>query len=409
MNSIAITNPPWYYYTDSGMHIGIRAGSRWPFSISYQDDIKVRYRPFPFFMAYATSYLKSNNITAHFIDSITAGHTREQFNLIIEDLNPNFILIETSSASINNDLAIASMLNSHDKKIILTGAHATVFASELISHPSIFAILKGEYEVSLLKFMKNPQPKIYGYENINLDELPFPYREDNLLFLYKEKTHNNIPFQISLIASRGCRFACSFCQWPPVMYNNKLRERSIENIEAEIRYLIEKYGENIFLYFDDDTFNLKEERTLQIARMIKKYNLKWSAMCRIDTLNKSAWKECYNCGLTCVNIGIETANSRLLKIINKKLNIKEAEDKINYLKKLGMYIHCTFTWGIPGETKENVLETREFFKRINVQSKQESKVQPLPGTPWWKSIKSKDHLSYDGYNELDITRKEYHL
>ena len=202
---------------------------------------------------------------------------------------------------------------------------------------------------------------------------------------------------------------CSFCQWPPVMYNNKLRERSIENIEAEIKYLIEKYGKNIFLYFDDDTFNLKEERTLQIAKMIKKYDLKWSAMCRIDTLSKSAWKECYDCGLTYVNIGIETANSRLLKIINKKLNIKEAEDKINYLKKLGMYIHCTFTWGIPGETKEDVLETREFFKRINVQSKQESKVQPLPGTPWWKSIKSKDRLSYDGYNELDITRKEYHL
>jgi len=393
---IAITNPPWYFEDESGMiRYGIRAGSRWPFTITTPDG----YKPFPFFMAYAHSYLLKNNFESYFIDAITAQQAYDKFFSAVDDIDPDFVVVETSTPSIQNDLSVATTLTIAGYKVILVGSHATVFADELIRQPFVYAVLKGEYEMSLLKFCNDPIGKVYKYENFDLNDLPWPYRDSNLIWKYTERTHNNIPKQISMMTSRGCPFRCTFCQWPPVIYNSKLRERSVENIENEIKYLISRFGNDIFIYLDDDTFNLKEDRTLAISRMISKYDIKWSAMCRIDTLSRDAWKEMFDCGCICVNIGIETGSPRLLEKINKRLDIGRAEQTINYLTTIGYYIHCTFTWGIPGETKDDVEFTKRLFARINVHSKQESRCIPMPGTSWWNNLstKEKKSIDYDGF------------
>lgn len=413
ISDVIIANPPWYYFDDcSEMRIGIRAGSRWPFTIRYKEDIKVRYRPFPFLMNHAASYLKANGIKVAVIDSITLGHTYKLFFDLITRSTASYIVLETSSASIKNDLRIAYQLHrTHYRKVILVGTHATVFAEKLIKKNYIFAVIKGEYELNLLDLIKNPQSRIYDYKLVkNLDDLPFPNRDYESIFLYREKTHNDTPFQVSMMSSRGCPFNCIFCQWPPVMYKNKYRERSIDNIHAEIEYIKKIIGQQAFLYFDDDTFNLNSKRTLEIADMISDSGLKWSAMCRIDTLSKEDWSHLKKCGMTCVNIGIETSSPDLMANINKNLDIQKAEENVHHLNDIGMHVHCTFLWGIPGETKEHIFETTQLYNRIKVQSKQEAKAQPLPGTPWWNSLPENERSrSFDGYKTLDETRSKHKL
>jgi radical SAM superfamily enzyme YgiQ (UPF0313 family) len=397
MSTIAITNPPWYYKDENGkLRIGIRAGSRWPFTIEYQKDIG--YRPFPFFMAHAMSYLLSKGIAAHFVDSITANHTYTQFFNIINDLDPQIVLIEISTPSAQNDLTIARMLHNKGRKVVLAGTHATVFADELIKLPYVDAVLKGEYEKNLLQYIETRERRIYESISLDLNSLPVPYRDDNLIWNYREKTHGNKERQISLMTSRGCPFKCIFCQWPRVMMNNKVKYLNVENVTAEIDHLVDYYGNDIFLYFDDDTFNFLEDRTLKIGEGIAKHGLEWSAMCRIDTLSKEAWTELYKMGLHYINIGIETANPELLETVGKKLDIVEAEEMIAHLKNIGMYIHGTFTYGIPGETPEDQQRTKEFFQRTHLDSKQESQCMPLPGTIWYNSLSEEEkNMDFDGY------------
>ncbi len=398
---IIIANPPWYYNENGIMRFGIRSGSRWPFTVDYEKDYLIRYRPFPFWLAYANSLLINNSIDSIFVDSITQGDTYKQFYDFVFSVRPNFVFFEATTPSIKSDLEMIKVLSKNGIKVLLGGAHATVFADELINVDGVYAVFKGAYEKNLLNFFKKEDGGVYEYCDYDIDELPFPYRDDKIIWLYRERTHGYTPFQISILTSRGCPFNCIFCQWPKVMYNKKVKFRSIESIADEVEYLVNKYGNEIFVYIDDDTFNLDENRTIKISEIFARFNLKWSAMCRIDTIKTETWKILLDNGLRYVNIGIESASQKVLNIINKKLDIAKAEETLNYINSIGIKVHLTFTWGAPGESEEDVLLTKQFFDRVNVYSKQQSRCTPLPGTIWWDSLHDKD-IDYDGYKSLIV-------
>jgi len=405
---IIVANPPWYYKDKHGKFwFGIRSGSRWPFSVHFRKDYINRYRPFPFWLAYAYSVLEKNNIDVHWLDSITLGDTYTLFFEKVKSIAPDYLFFEMTTPSIENDIFLINELHSLGIKVLVGGAHASVFYKELLKIESIYAIFIGQYEFSLLDFFNSGCVRgIYESREFNLDDLPFPYRDDNI-WLYRERTHDMMPFQISMLTSRGCPFNCIFCQWPRVMYRDKVKFRSIENIENEVKYLVNRYGDDIFIYFDDDTFNLNEDRTIEISKILKKYGLLWSAMCRIDTISEDGWIKLIDNGLYSVNVGIESANKNVLQSIGKKLDIIEAKERIKMLVKRGVYVHLTFTYGVPGETEEAVKETKNFFEEVGAQSKQESKCIPLPGTIWWDTLDETERekylsnmINFDGYFSL---------
>jgi radical SAM superfamily enzyme YgiQ (UPF0313 family) len=407
MERVALVNAPWNYIDKSGnRRWGVRAGSRWPFTIDHPGG----YKPFPFFLAYATSFIQKHGFKTLFVDSITARHTYEQFFNIIRDFNPHYTVVETSTPSIDNDLLIAKQLRQDiGCKVILTGTHATVFADELIKLPYVYAVLKGEYEQSLLRFLESGETGVYDYfQTKDLDTLPFPYRDDNLMWLYTEKVHGWQTRQVSMMTSRGCPYGCIFCQWPTVMYNKKYRHRSVLNIHEEIEYLIDRFGPDLFIYFDDDTFNLSERRAVFIGRVLSLFGLPWGAMCRIDTMSEEGWKKLVQCGLKSVFIGIETASAQLMNTIDKKLDLEKAEYYINLLKRLGVRVHASFTFGIPGENEADLLLTRNFYSRIKVDSKQESKCIAMPGTKMWEMLgkPGASEYNFDGYASRGASRLE---
>ena len=399
---IIIANPPWYYQEKDKWRFGIRSGSRWPFTVPQEKDFLIRYRPFPFWLAYTQALLLKKNINSIFVDSIARGDTYEQFYNMVFHEHPQYVFFEMSTPSYKNDIMIAKELHKMGVKVLIGGTHATVFAKELLKKESIFAIFKGEYEFSLLHFLKkDPTSGIKETIEFDINTLPFPHRDENIIWQYRERTHDFTPFQISILTSRGCPYLCSFCQWPKVMYNKKIRFRDLFFIEKEILELKRRFGKDIYIYVDDDTFNLNEERSIEISDIFAKHKLKWGAMCRIDTTSKKGWKKLYDNGLRHVNIGIESASQQLLNTINKKLNIEKAEEKIKFLNKIGMHIHLTFMFGIPGETKKDIEMTKNFFDRVNVASKQQSKCIPLPGTTWWESLnKEERNRDFDGYKTL---------
>ncbi len=62
---------------------------------------------------------------------------------------------------------------------------------------------------------------------------------------------------ITVLTSRGCPYKCSFCFKGIV--GRTYRQRSPENIVAELRHLIDKYGVRNF-YFMDDLFTINVKR-----------------------------------------------------------------------------------------------------------------------------------------------------
>jgi radical SAM superfamily enzyme YgiQ (UPF0313 family) len=133
-----------------------------------------------------------------------------------------------------------------------------------------------------------------------------------------------------------------------------------------------------------------------MSKVIAKYNIPWFAMCRADTCRKETWKIMKDNGCRGVKIGIESGSQYVVdKIVNKHLDLSYTSKLVDYLRELGMTVHGTFTYGLPGETKEQMLETKKFIHDANFNTVQESGTAEIEGTPL-HSLNKKKLENYPG-------------
>jgi len=83
-----------------------------------------------------------------------------------------------------------------------------------------------------------------------------------------------------------------------------------------------------------------------------------------------------------VKIGIESGVSSVVNgIIRKNLDLEKLRDTLAFLKKIGISRHGTFSYGAPGETLEQMAETRRYRDSLGLDSYQESGMAVIEGTP----------------------------
>ena len=61
-----------------------------------------------------------------------------------------------------------------------------------------------------------------------------------------------------------------------------------------------------------------------------------------------------------------------------------------------MSVHGTFTYGLPGETKEDMIKTKKFIKETNFSTVQESGTAEIEGTPLHTLINEEKLTTYPG-------------
>jgi radical SAM superfamily enzyme YgiQ (UPF0313 family) len=88
---------------------------------------------------------------------------------------------------------------------------------------------------------------------VNMDELPFVYTN---LSLFENKI-------IYYESSRGCPFKCSYCM---SSVDKTVRFRSLELVKKELKFFLDNGVEQV--KFLDRTFNVGEERTIEILKFI---------------------------------------------------------------------------------------------------------------------------------------------
>ena len=97
-----------------------------------------------------------------------------------------------------------------------------------------------------------------------------------------------------------------------------------------------------------------------------------------------------------VKIGVESGSQVVVdKIVNKHLDLKYVSEIVSYIRSLDMSVHGTFTYGLPGETKDQMLETKKFIDHTNFNTVQESGTAEIEGTPL-HSLTKKNLVNYSG-------------
>jgi radical SAM superfamily enzyme YgiQ (UPF0313 family) len=404
---VLFSNPPWWDGRErSGRGFllgkrqwrrGVRAGSRWPFTyLTASSPDKRRpgdYLPYPFFLGYAATYAaKMASAEIVFRDSVASAESYASFEAFLAAQHFDFVVIESATPSWEHDRDLIRQIAAKTRaKIIVTGPIASLGKKVLEETPAIAAV-KGEYEKGVVKVLAGAEGVI-GHDLLTVEEMnaaPFPYYDHTIAHAYEDGNPTGQIFPHAQVwASRGCPYKCIFCVWPATMTGDdpdgqgkrKVRYYSAEYMRAFLGELVAKYKYKS-IYFDDDTFNLGTRHVEEMCGVMREIGLPWSAMCRADTIKMETWRLMKESGCFGVKLGFESGSQYVVdKIVNKYLDLEYAADTVRELKRLGMTVHGTFTYGLPGETPEQMRQTKAFIASLPFDTVQESGTAEIEGTP----------------------------
>jgi radical SAM superfamily enzyme YgiQ (UPF0313 family) len=419
---VALVNPPWKVPG----HYGVRAGSRWPHLRPDGD----AYMPYPFYLGYTASLLERAGFEIAILDGCASKESDAAYLAHVKRFAPDIVVQENATASIAVDLRWAETLKRETgARVIMTGHHVAQLTKDgLQTYPAIDALAGGEWEYTVLEYCERvrdgrPAAGTLGLvhraadgaivveprrPNIaDLDAVPFPHRRSLDMARYDDNPMDQPTPCVQLLGSRGCPYRCDFCVWPQVVYeDNKYRTRSARNIADEIEHL---FREDPFhyraYYFDDDTFNIGDKRLSELAdELVRRelHTVPWSAMCRADTLKKPTLEKLRGAGLAAVKYGVESGNQKIVKDIQKNLDLVKLREMTRFTHELGIRTHLTFSFGHIGETRDSMQETLDLALELDPYSVQFSIATPFPGTRFYDYalkndlLKTLDYSAYDG-------------
>ncbi len=415
---VLFSNPPWWVSQNpcvlnaqenaSLQKAGVRAGSRWPFTydgLSTPGNRNLQdYVPYPFFMGYAASFVaKHTGATVRMRDSIAIRESYESYFLYLLQNRFDFIFIESASPSWEHDRALISQITTMlpATVIAVTGPIATT-GDSVLRESQADAVIKGEYEKGAVRVIDGGSRGVLDFDLLTVAEMnaaPFPYMDSLIWDKYWDANpRGQKQPQLQAWTSRGCPYKCIFCVWPAAMTGNDpdgtgkraVRHYSADYMQAYLdemtfRYPADQSKDWGCLYFDDDTFNLGDRHTLDMCDVMHRVSLDWSAMCRADTIKRKTWRAMRDAGCFGVKIGFESGNQQVVDtIVNKRLDLEAAADTVAYLKEIGMTVHGTFTYGLPGETREQRMDTKAYIARLlqlGMDTYQESGCAEIEGAP----------------------------
>lgn len=397
-----------------GTRYGVRAGSRWPWS----SDRPLNSPHFPFFMAYAASYLQSKwggGIEVKLLDAIVSEqYDYQEFLNEIQQENADLVFIECSTPTIAIDTWFASQI-ANFTLVALCGPHLNDKTIEEIrqQYPKINFFLKGEYIISSLECAiqakEGSKEGIYESQVVkDLDDIPFPFRDYKNSSKYYDPSMPTPKPQLQIYASKGCPFKCTFCSWPQNMYFGNVAQRSPEKIRDEINEAIKKHNYKS-IFFDDDTFNIGEERISKLCDYLKEIGLPWTMMGRLDCSPIWLYDKMVESGCVGMRFGIETFNQEVLKKVRKGIERKDFRYTLEHIctKYPNLMIHLTMMKDMPGQTEEMHQLDLQILKNLGFSTDyrhprnfQLSRCVPFPGTQMYEEIKQKKN-NIDQYDKYD--------
>lgn len=175
---------------------------------------------------------------------------------------------------------------------------------------------------------------------------------------------------LSLELSRGCKFACSFCNFP-VLGVKEDTTRDMDLLSAEVRHNYDRWGITNY-QIADETLNDREEKLIKLGDLVESldYDLNFNAFIRGDILfakpqqlellaRARVWGHFY---------GIETFNHETGKIIGKGMNPERIKagllaTKDYFNTHVGRYRGTiSLIYGLPKETPETILSALDWLE-----------------------------------------------
>ncbi len=215
-------------------------------------------------------------------------------------------------------------------------------------------------------------PPQCSFEMLDYKDLPYhliDIKGDN----YSRLSNRQVVFPI--FTSIGCPYKCTFCMSPTV--NKKIKGKkwvaySIDYVLGHVGYLLGKYDFQRLQIYDDDSFvdldrmyDLLYEYVRRGFHKKHKLDFRGVRINELDRMDDDYLKLMVKANVELLITGVESGSGRILKEMNKGITVEQI---IRVNQKLAKYPslkpHYNFFCGIPGETMEDLIQTKGLLLRL---------------------------------------------
>lgn len=379
----------------------------------------------PLGIAYIAGVLRESGHDVVCMDRYVCRNDADILNAVIKE-TPELVGVSISTVY----FSVAKRLGENIKEmlnvpIVVGGPHPSILPLEVVKEKWVDFVVVGEGEHTMLDLVKCIEENkdlrqvnglVYKHDGRtitnkprapidNLDELPFPARD---LFDIKKYMYGVPEFPLPvpclhILTSRGCPYRCLFCKpCEDLIFGNKVRFRSVDNVIDEINFLIETYGIR-GLNFQDDTFTLRRKYVIELCdRLIKEGisdRISFWAQTRPDHIDEELVRKLKKAGCIVLSIGFESGSQKILDFLRKDTNVDEAEKAIKIIKRVGVMVAMGVMIGTPTETLVDLQKTYKFIRRSKPENVWVSYTIPIPGSYLYDYAKRNSLLTHEVYDE----------
>jgi len=357
--------------------------------------------------------LESRGVTVGVLDLSGVANYLEALTGYLENCAVDWLGITVTTPQLPAAVAIADQIRKQrpDIRTVLGGPHVTLTYSavkieqrqnrEARAHRAArlledrFDILiSGDGELACFHAFDPECPKVVdGDDNKGplfmtdqtYEMLPMPARHLVDLTTYKYSIENFSA--TSLIAQLGCPFHCGFCGGRNSKSLRVTRNRSEDNILAEIRWLYETYGYTGFMFYDDElnvsrTFPELLQGLIDLQQELKT-EFRLRGFIKAELFTEKQAELMYRAGFRWILSGFEAANERILINIDKRATLADNTRVVELSHKHGLKVKALMSVGHPGETKESIMNVRDWLIEMKVDDFDCTIITTYPGTPYY--------------------------
>lgn len=378
----------------------------------------------PLGLAYLATALRKNNFSIRILDCVKEKFDYWRFQKFVQEVNPQAIGFQVFTMDLLSVKKSIEKIKEKNPSVItiVGGAHPSGLPEQTLKYlDKVDFGFCGEAEISLVQLMELVRQGRVNREGLrgipgliwrdgdnvvrnevkfidDIDSLDFPSWDLIQPQTYPKYVHGILfkKFPIApIIATRGCPYACTFCS-ARLINGFKIRNRSVAHVIEELRLLHHQYGIREIHIFDDN-FTFHKDYVMSFCEELIKVNLDLSWRCsnsiRVDTIDMEMLKMMQRSGCYSVAFGIESGSNRILQKMKKGFTKEKIINGVELVRRAGLQVNGSFILGYPDETEEEIRQTIEFAKNLDIMTPSFNAFTPLPGTEAYNELIQESRLS----------------
>ncbi len=351
------------------------------------------------------AYLRERGRAVELVDFYAYPRSIRDFRERLLRIRPHWLGVSCTTSTFNGGIMLARIAREvlPEVRIVFGGPHVSALREVIIDrYPVIDAVVAGEGEETFSRLLSQgieSAPGIPGLvcrdadgracftgfrrEHLEMDLLPYPAYDGLKSYPGRySATIFNYPRGpgASIVSSRGCPYACSYCDRS--VFGRSFRYNSAEYLHDHMLHLRESYGVR-HLTFYDDQFTFNRERVVELCRRLIKRpaGMTFNCAVRAEHVDGELLHLMKRAGCWMVSLGIETGDPGLLARHRRGAGPERLADCIALIKAAGLRAKGLFMMGLPGETEESIMRTREYVFSLPLDDLNLTKFTPFPGPP----------------------------